>query len=98
MPDDPWTRGKCALKVLQYMAAGLPVVASPAGVNKDVVTDGETGYLVETETQWSSRLEELIRDPGLRERLGRKGRQRVMDGYAEGLTAQKMLAELRSLV
>ncbi|MBT8429186.1 MAG: glycosyltransferase family 4 protein [Gammaproteobacteria bacterium] len=98
MPDDPWTRGKCALKVLQYMAAGLPVVASPTGVNKDVVTDGETGYLVETETQWSSRLEELIRDPGLRERLGRQGRQRVADGYSEFSTARKMLADLDGLV
>ena len=97
MPDNPWTRGKCALKILQYMAAGLPVVASAAGVNKDLVTDGETGYLAETETQWSARLETLIRDVGLRERLGRQGRQRVVDGYSEFSTARKMLADLDGL-
>lgn len=97
MPDNPWTRGKCGLKILQYMAAGLPVVASPAGVNKDVVTDRETGYLAETETEWSGRLEELIRDAGLRERLGRQGRQRVVDGYSEFSTARKMLAALDGL-
>jgi glycosyltransferase involved in cell wall biosynthesis len=97
MPDNPWTRGKCALKILQYMAAGLPVVASAAGVNMDLVTDWETGYPAETETQWSARLETLIRDVGLRERLGRQGRQRVVDGYSEFSTARKMLADLDGL-
>lgn len=98
MQDNPWTRGKCALKILQYMAAGLPVVASPAGVNKDVVLDGETGYLAETETQWTNRLQTLIANPALRERLGRQGRQQVLDSYSEASTASKMLADLDSLV
>ena len=98
MPDDPWTRGKCALKILQYMAAGLPVVASPAGINKDVVTEGENGYLAVTQEEWAARLEDLIRDKGLRRRFGENGRQRVRAEYSEQITAQKMLAELDGLV
>ena len=98
MPDNPWTRGKCALKILQYMAAGLPVVASPVGVNIDAVTDGETGYLVEGEKRWMTQLEKLLLDATLRERLGGMGRQRVTEDYSECITAQKMLTELENLL
>ena len=98
MPDNPWTRGKCALKILQYMAAGLPVVASPAGVNRDVVLDGENGYFAVTTDDWFGRLDELIRDGAKRGLFGRRGRERVIEGYSEAGTAKKMLAELNRLV
>ncbi|MFM7151153.1 MAG: glycosyltransferase, partial [Gemmataceae bacterium] len=49
IPDDPWSRGKCGLKVLQYMAAGLPVLANPVGVQKEMVRQRENGFLVENE-------------------------------------------------
>ena len=98
MPDNPWTRGKCGLKILQYMAAGLPVVASPAGVNRDVVIDGKTGYLAASESQWMDKLQKLIDDAGLREDQGSLGRQRVREGYSETGTARRMLADLDSLV
>ena len=52
VPDDLWSRGKCGLKVLQYMAAGLPVVANPVGVHGEMVRHGETGFLAETPAQW----------------------------------------------
>ncbi|MFM8274472.1 MAG: glycosyltransferase, partial [Gemmata sp.] len=52
VPDDPWSRGKCALKVLQYQAAGLPVVANPVGVQADFVRDNETGFLARTTEEW----------------------------------------------
>ena len=63
MPEDPWTRGKCALKVLQYMAAGLPVVSSPAGVNAEVVVNGVTGFLAETPRQWCEAIECMLVNP-----------------------------------
>lgn len=97
MPNNPWTRGKCGLKILQYMAAGLPVVASPAGVNRDVVIDGETGYLAISESEWVDTLQKLIDDAGLRERQGLLGRQRVLERYSEIATARRMLADLNSL-
>ena len=77
VPDDPWSRGKCGLKVLQYMAAGLPVIANPVGVQADMVRHGETGYLAETPEEWCEAVRRLAADPDLRRRLGRAGRRRL---------------------
>ena len=60
MPNTKWTQGKCALKALQYMALGLPAVASPIGANREVIVDGESGFLPETPDAWSQTLERLI--------------------------------------
>ncbi len=59
VPDDLWSRGKCGLKVLQYMAAGLPVVANPVGVHTEMVRHGETGFLAETPAQWVDAIARL---------------------------------------
>src|SRR5205807_6528705 len=77
LPDDPWSLGKCGLKVLQYMAAGLPVVANPVGVQAEIVRDGDTGFLAETPAQWVEAIGRLAGDPHLRVRMGRAARQRV---------------------
>jgi len=77
LPDTPYTRGKCGFKVLQYMAAGLPVVASPVGVNAEYVRPEETGLHATTSREWTAAVERLAADPALRERMGRAGRQRV---------------------
>jgi glycosyltransferase involved in cell wall biosynthesis len=77
VPDDRWSRGKCALKVLQYMAAGLPVVANPVGVQAELVRPGETGFLATTAAEWAQAVGRLARDSGLRRRLGAAARQRV---------------------
>jgi glycosyltransferase involved in cell wall biosynthesis len=79
--DDEFTRGKCAFKLLQYMAASLPCVASPVGVNCEVVADGETGLLASTPAEWQRSLERLLADRVLRERMGAAGRQRVQQHY-----------------
>jgi glycosyltransferase involved in cell wall biosynthesis len=76
VPDDPWSRGKCGLKILQYQAAGLPVVANPVGVQADMVRHGRTGYLAETTEQWVSAIR-LLDDPVTRFRLGSEGRKQV---------------------
>jgi glycosyltransferase involved in cell wall biosynthesis len=81
LPDDPWSLGKCGLKVLQYMAAGLPVVANRVGMNRDMVLDGETGFLAESAEEWSAAVERLADDPALRERMGRAGRDLVRERY-----------------
>jgi glycosyltransferase involved in cell wall biosynthesis len=77
LPDDAWSRGKCGLKVLQYMAAGLPVIANAIGVQTHLVRHGETGYLVKTPDEWCAAIQQLARDPELRRRLGRAGRRLV---------------------
>lgn len=77
LPDSEWARGKCALKLLQSMAAGVPVVASPVGVNADIVRHGENGLLAETPDEWRAALAALASDPELRRRLGEAGRATV---------------------
>src|SRR5262249_60525366 len=77
LPDDDWSRGKCGLKVLQYMAAGLPVVANPVGVQAEMVQHGVNGFLADTPEQWCDAINALAADHGLRERMGRAGRLRV---------------------
>jgi glycosyltransferase involved in cell wall biosynthesis len=82
IPDDPWSRGKCGLKVLQYMAAGLPVVANPVGVQAEMIRHGENGFLAETADQWVHAIQRLVRDPELRRRMGRAGRRRVEEEFS----------------
>jgi glycosyltransferase involved in cell wall biosynthesis len=90
LPDSEWARGKCALKLLQSMAAGVPVVASPVGVNADIVRHGENGLLASTPDEWRDALASLAADPGLRRRLGEAGRATVeadfsLEGGAESV-------------
>ena len=82
MRDDDWSRGKCALKILQYMACGLPVVSSDTGANAEAVDQGRTGYLVSDDEAWCRRLAELAGDAALRARLGTAGRHRVVANYS----------------
>jgi glycosyltransferase involved in cell wall biosynthesis len=91
VPDDPWSRGKCGLKILQYMAAGLPVVANPVGVHADMVRHGENGFLVQTPQQWMEAIRCLMADPALRARMGQAGRRRVENDYSVSAAAPTWL-------
>ena len=82
LPDDTWSLGKCGLKVLQYMAAGLPVVANPVGMNREMVIHGETGFLASTREEWATAVTRLARDPQLRQQMGAAGRQFVERHYS----------------
>lgn len=80
--DTPWERGKCAYKLIQYMASGLPTVASTVGANCEVVIDGKTGFLVSTEDQWVEQLVRLLDDSNLRKDMGRAGHFRASEYYS----------------
>lgn len=82
MPHDEWSKGKCALKLLQYMALGIPAVGSAVGANVEVIRHGENGLLAATDAEWQEGLERLVGDPELRVRLGRAGRQTVEAEYS----------------
>jgi glycosyltransferase involved in cell wall biosynthesis len=82
LTDDEWARGKCAFKLLQYMAAALPCVASPVGANTEAVIDGFNGFHARTVDEWERHLETLIRSPELRARFGASGRAHVESRYA----------------
>lgn len=91
LPDDRWSRGKCGLKVLQYMAAGLPVVANPVGVHTEMVRHGETGFLAATPAEWVAAVSLLASDAELRERLGQAGRRLVEMNYSVAVGARRWL-------
>jgi len=98
LPDFPWERGKCGYKLIQYMACGLPVVASRVGANKTIVKDGVTGYLVRDmeENEWLAALESLCTDVEVRRNMGLQGRLAVEKFYCLQVTGPrvaKLLAE-----
>jgi len=80
--DDHFQRGKCGLKLLQYMAAGLPTIASPVGVNRQITEPGVTGFLASTGTEWAQAIQNLISNPSLRIAMGAAGRQRCRNDYS----------------
>jgi glycosyltransferase involved in cell wall biosynthesis len=82
LADTPWARGKCGYKLIQYMACGLPVVASPVGVNSEIVEHGVNGFLADSEAEWREALVRLLRDPDLRRRMGAEGRRKVESEYS----------------
>ena len=82
--DTPFERGKCAYKLLQVMAAGKPVIASPVGANRQVVRHGVNGFLAETTEEWADALRKLA-DPDLRRRMGEEARKTVAEQYASAV-------------
>ena len=82
LEDTPFSRGKCAFKMIQYMAAGIPVVASPVGANVDALEQGKQGYLADSDDAWETALEKLILDQALRRRMGADGRAWVADHFS----------------
>jgi glycosyltransferase involved in cell wall biosynthesis len=98
MPDDAWTRGKCGLKVLQYMAAGLPVVASPCGVQAQIVQHGVSGLLARSLDEWHGALVSLAADFALREKMGEAGARRVITHFSTAATFAAMRSSLDALM
>lgn len=96
LPDQPWERGKCGFKLIQYMACGLPVIASPVGVNAEIVEEGRNGYLATDHASWVDALMRLRDDAGLRDAMGRSGREKVERQYCLQIMAPKMAALLKS--
>lgn len=81
-PDDEWSRGKCALKALQYMSLGIPAICTDMGANRDVINHGENGFLAKTKEQWLDYFETLIDNTELRLKLGKGARKTVVEHYS----------------
>jgi glycosyltransferase involved in cell wall biosynthesis len=82
LPDDKWAKGKCGFKALQYMALKVQAIASPVGVNVEIIDHGKNGFLCSTQEEWIAAIATLIRDPSLRRTMGELGRQKVIDRYS----------------
>jgi glycosyltransferase involved in cell wall biosynthesis len=77
LPDNRFTKGKCGFKILQYAAAGLPVVASPVGANAEYIQDGTDGFHAVDSSAWIEKISLLLKDSELREQMGWEGRKKV---------------------
>ena len=97
LPDDEWAKGKCGLKGLQYMALEIPTLMSPVGVNTEIIQNGINGYLPVSEDEWVKALSELIENKELREKIGKAGRQTVIDKYSVDALKQKYLDNFNKL-
>lgn len=82
LSDTPWSRGKCGYKLIQYMACGVPVIASPVGVNADIVDHGVNGFLATTEAEWRNAINTLLQNPDLRKKMGQAGRKKIEAEYS----------------
>ncbi len=82
LPDDEWTRGKCGFKALQYMAMEIPCIASPVGVNSEIIEHGKNGFLAASAGDWIKYLRLLITDESLRKKIGKAGRETVISRYS----------------
>jgi glycosyltransferase involved in cell wall biosynthesis len=78
----PWFEGKCGFKLIQYLACGIPTIASPVGVNSQIVIHGQNGFIASGKQEWIRYLKLLCADPALRSEMGKKGRKHVEDNYS----------------
>ncbi|SMB89578.1 glycosyl transferase group 1 [Hymenobacter roseosalivarius DSM 11622] len=90
--DDPWARGKCAFKALQYMALGIPALVSPVGMNTEVVQEGHNGYICDTEEEWCAGLRKLLDNQQLRTQLGKAARCTIVERYSVKSNKDNFLA------
>jgi glycosyltransferase involved in cell wall biosynthesis len=88
--QDPWSEGKCGLKILQYFGVGVPAVCTPVGVNKDVVTEGSNGYFASSPGQWIEKLSLLIEDREKQKTMGMRGREIVFQSFSLSACAPKL--------
>jgi glycosyltransferase involved in cell wall biosynthesis len=97
LADDEWSKGKCGFKAIQFMACGVPVVAANVGVNREIIQDGENGFLASTDDEWVDKLALLLSDTELRRRFAAAGRRTVQARYSREATAPKLAATLRAV-
>lgn len=94
LTDDEWSKGKCGFKAIQFMACGVPVVASAVGVNREIIEDGVNGFLATTADEWETKLRTLLTDAALRAQFAEAGRRTVEQRYSLRVNAPKVAAVL----
>lgn len=95
--NDLWSRGKCGVKIVQYLSVGLPVVCTPLGINRDIIQHGKNGFWATNEEEWVESLSKLIKNPGLRQEMGSNGINTVREGYSLEVNSKRYLQILKTL-
>jgi glycosyltransferase involved in cell wall biosynthesis len=98
LPEDRWSKGKCGMKALQFMALGIPTICSPVGVNTDIIQDDQNGFIATTEDEWVEKLTRLLRSAELRQRLGHAGRVTVEERYSAITQAPRVYEVFKSVL
>ena len=98
LPNDAWSKGKCGLKALQFMALGIPTICSPVGVNTEIIQDNENGLLADSEDEWVEKMGQLLKSVEMRDRLGKAGRQTVEEKYSATSQAPRVYDIFRSVL
>lgn len=98
LPDEFWARGKCGYKLIQYMACGLPVIASPVGVNAQIVEEGINGFLARTQADWVEAIRRLVWDADLRRAMGKYGRRKIETSYSLAVHGPRLAGMLREVM
>lgn len=98
LPDNPWTRGKCGFKALQYMSLGVPALCSAVGANCEIITHGVDGLLAADTREWEANLKQLLDNADLRKRLGVAGRLRIEEAYSLKVQAPRTVDAVESAV
>ena len=96
LPNDAWSKGKCGLKALQFMALGIPTICSPVGVNTEIIHDDQNGLIADSEDEWVEKMARLLRSNELRERLGQAGRTTVEEKYSARTQAPRVYDVFRA--
>lgn len=91
LPDDQWAKGKCGFKALQYMALELPAIASPVGVNAQIIEHRKNGFLCSTPEEWITAIDQLLTDKELREQIGKAGREKILNEFSVKSNTQNFL-------
>ena len=97
LTNDEWTRGKCGFKLLEYMAAGIPAIASPVGANEEIIQNGRNGFLASSEEQWIERIEALLDNQPLRQQMGEEGRRIAESEYSVRVMAPRLVKILKEV-
>jgi glycosyltransferase involved in cell wall biosynthesis len=97
LTDNEWSKGKCGFKAIEFMACGVPVVASAVGVNRDIIQDGVNGFLASTEDEWVEKLARLLSDVELRRRFALAGRRTIEERYSLDVNAPRLGAIIREV-
>lgn len=98
LPDDEWTKGKCGLKGLQYMALEIPAIMSPVGVNTEIIKDGVNGFLADKEAEWVEKISFLIDNEKERKEIGKEARKTILEQYSKDSQKVKYLGYYNDLL
>jgi glycosyltransferase involved in cell wall biosynthesis len=98
LSDNDSTRGKCSFKMLQYMSCAIPVVASPVGMNREVLNQGTVGIPATKDDEWYEAIEHIYQNPSLAKKMGREGREIITDKYDRKIVTARIASIFRSII